>query len=336
MKFSLARQVLLAAIFSATMWVAAHAQDTPSDYILGPGDVLSITNGDQSVERVAVLPDGRVVTKLAGPVEAAGLSICEFASVLNDKEKKQVGALSVKVSLEFARKTKVYLLGQVVHQGLYSPPEEPAATVSSGVKARKNFTLSTLLEVSGGLSDNADMRHIHVTRLNPKAVIDVDLWKLMFEGDTQQDLVLKSGDVVYIPKSDATDGATHETGKVTAAPNQIRVMGAVNSPGLFSIPESGMDLAEVVARAGGIKEGPLRSIIRARVGSDGHVTTERIPFRKAEGFNYRLKAGDILIVKAGANAEKVDLQGVKQYPGLPRYVGDFGPSYLFKLKNHDP
>ncbi len=178
------------------------------------------------------------------------------------------------------------------------------------------------------------MRHIHVTRLHPKAVIDVDLWKLMFEGDRQQDLVLQPGDVVYVPKSDATDGATNETGKVTAAPNKIRVMGAVYSPGLISVPEGGMDLGAVIARVGGIKEGPLRSIIRARVGSDGHVMTERIQVGKAEGFNYRLKAGDILIVKAGANSDKARFQGVKQLNGLPMHVGDFGPSYLFKLKNH--
>lgn len=293
------------------------------EYVLGPGDVMSITDLSSDEEKgqttmAPVLPDGTAVVNYAGVIEAAGLSLREINALVNEKAKKWFVNPEIIVNLARQRATQVYLLGEVTHPGLYSPStsgaKESGGSESGGSggssegssqgpptnAASSIFTVSSALELAGGLKETADIRHIHVTRLHPKQVIDVDLWKLMLDGDVGEDLVLQPGDVIYIPKGGA-DFNSNDFGKVVANSHKVRVLGAVKSPGLMMMSGDD-DVLSVIAKAGGFTDTAKDKFVTlSRTNRDGSIKTEKVSMKGAlknpeAQARVKVRAGDVIIV----------------------------------------
>ncbi len=284
------------------------------EYVLGPGDVMSVTDLSSEEDKMTtsmspVLPDGTAVIHYAGVVNAAGMSLREMNALVNDKAKKWFVNPQLIVNLAHQRSTQVYLLGDVNHPGLYSPETASASDASSegGDKAsmvpvpKAVFTLSAALEMSGGLKDTADIRHIHVTRLHPKQVIDIDLWKLMLDGDVTEDIVLQPGDVVYVPKG-GSDFNPMDFGKIVGHVQKVRVMGAVKAPGLLQMSGND-DLLDVIAKAGGFTDTAKdRYVFLARTNRDGSIMSEKVDIKNAINNpqalgRVKVHPGDVIIVK---------------------------------------
>lgn len=295
------------------------------EYVLGPGDVMSVTDLASEDDKPAsslspVLPDGTAVINYAGVINAAGMSLREINELVNDRAKKWFVNPNIIVNLATQRSTQVYLLGEVQHPGLYAPEtkgaemnQEESGGSSSGsdggggdAKPAKLpvspgiFTLAGALELAGGLKDTADLRHIHVTRLHPKQVIDIDLWKLMLDGDVSEDLVLQPGDVVYVPRGGSDFNPT-DFGKTVNSHPKVRVVGAVKSPGLY-VMASDDDLLSVLARAGGLlPTAQSKYVMLARTNRDGTVTSERVnvkdSIKKGSALGrMKVHPGDVIVV----------------------------------------
>lgn len=319
----------------------ALASEPNADYILGPGDVLSIKDNNGDVTTAPVLPDGTAVVNYAGVIDAAGVTIHRINELVNDAAKKWFATPHIEITLDRRRLEQVYVLGAVAHPGLYSAKEKPDESKNANAKSKEQFTITKLLEMAGGLKDTADTRHLHVTRLHPKSVIDVDLYKLLRDGDVNEDLVLKSGDVIYIPIAGTESSITNKLGQITPVSNKIRVIGAVMKPGLIEIPKNGTDLLAVIAAAGGLSDSHP-SIMVTRAAEDGHVFTERVVWnRKEDKLARALKPGDIVIVKRrSANLTKngphlfsgnLYLGG---YGSAPRKPPDYSPAQIAARTKH--
>lgn len=300
----------------------------PNDqYTLGPGDVLSIKHPDATVTQAPVLPDGTMVIDHAGVVDAAGKTIKDVRDIVNDKAKKWFESPNIEVTLERKRSTQVYLLGEVKNPGLYAPASTESSQTPNSSKVEKNFTISKLLEIAGGLKDSANLKCIHVTRLHPRAVINVNLWKLIHDGDLTEDLILQPGDVVYVPKSDTEPGSTG-TLRDSSSSTSIRVMGEVVRPGLIVAPDGGLDLATIIARAGGLRDEAVHFVIVAHCAENGSVATEKIALRGMRNLKERrINSGDIVIVKTAKRRTAInDFSAGTKLRGLPKNVpiGDFG------------
>lgn len=299
------------------------------EYVLGPGDVMSVTDLSSDDDKPAatalapVLPDGTAVINYCGVIEAAGLSLREINNLVNEKAKKWFVNPEIVINLARQRSTQIYMLGEVVHPGLYSPDGNAASKAGTdasgdlgggdskssggGGSAMQSsptsiFTVSSALEMAGGLKDTADIRRIHVTRLHPKQVIDVDLWKLMLDGDVSEDLVLQPGDVVYVPKGGA-EFNTADFGKVVTNSNKVRVMGAFKSPGLVMMSGDD-DIYSVIAKAGGLTDTAKNGfVILARTSRDGSVKTEKVPIggkalkNPESRARVKVRPGDIIVAK---------------------------------------
>lgn len=284
MKFS-ASLVQLLLVLSFQLQAQCFAAENFSDYVLGPGDVLSIKGSDGNVLIVPVLPDGTVVVRDVGTLAAAGQTISRLAAAINEKRKETISSPLAEVSLASRRKFVVYALGQIAHPGPYTLSED-------AIKPGQYFRLSSLLEKAGGMTQSADVRYLHITRLHPKVVIDVDLWKLLFDGDIKQDVVLQSGDVVYIPTAETTTDKTDGTREISAA-GKVRVSGAVKSPGLFSVPSQGKDLLEIIANAGGFRDDASKSAMIARLSANGVIVSERVSVSALS--KHIVRAGDVVV-----------------------------------------
>jgi polysaccharide biosynthesis/export protein len=337
MKLLLAHKILLSATFIMLMQNTALASDTNATYVLAPGDVLSVKDDDGVVTQAPVLPDGISVINYAGSIEAAGKTIADIERLVNEAAKKWFASPHIQISLSRQRPNQVYILGQVQHSGLYSPKREATELADLNAKPKEAFTISNLLEMAGGLKEGADIKHIHVTRLHPKTIIDVDLWKLLLDGVDTDDLVLQPGDVIYVPKAGTESGTTNDLGKITNNTRMIRVMGAIKKPGLVLAANNSKELSSVISAAGGfLAENTKYTISVVRTKYNGEMSTEHIAVDSNQHYSDQpVKAGDIVIVKANTTDGDSKSHPINNIPGLPQHapIGDFGPRLMLRTIN---
>lgn len=101
------------------------------------------------------------------------------------------------------------------------------------------YTLSSLSSIThalfaaGGVSDIGSLRNIQLKR-SGKLVTQLDLYDLLILGDSTHDLMLQSGDVVFIPPVE----------------KRVTVKGLVRRPAIYELIE-GETFSDVVNMAGG-------------------------------------------------------------------------------------
>ena len=65
---------------------------------------------------------------------------------------------------------------------------------------RKSPLLSNVLIAAGGAKFDSDFEHIQIKNSKTNEEFEVNLLKILESGDMTQDLILRDGDVVYVPK----------------------------------------------------------------------------------------------------------------------------------------
>lgn len=213
------------------------------DYMVGEGDVLRITVYDNpDLTTVArVTGEGDIIFPLIGQVKVGGLVISEIANRISEMlADGYIINPQVSVFIEEYRSKKTVIMGQVEKPGLY---------VLHG-----QTTFLELLSKAGGLAKDAGETAI-IKRKSEQAVsnenrIEVDLKRLIEEGDLTYDVPIMDGDSVYVSKAgvfyvtgEVQDSGAFKHGKdITvvkaismaggltekAAPGRVRIMRKVN------------------------------------------------------------------------------------------------------------
>ncbi len=206
-----------------TTFMPSENAAVPDTYIVGPGDQLKINFYGKESDSFEVIVDreGRISIPDLSPVEVAGLTFAEIKELVKVKVEQEIIGVKAFVSLDQLRSMRILVLGEAYKPGSYS--------VSSLT------TVSHALFVSGGVSDIASLRNIQVKR-SGKTVANFDLYDLLIKGDSSNDIVLKPGDVVFIPSVGA----------------QVTVEGAVKRPAIFEL-KKGESAKQLLAMAGGLK-----------------------------------------------------------------------------------
>lgn len=170
------------------------APDEPSQYVIGPGDVLRIfvwENPDLSVT-VPVRPDGRISVPLLQDVEAA------------QKTPPQV-AQEIKTGLsEFIKQPEV----TVIVTEFVGPYSEQVRVVGEAVKPqaipyRVRMSVLDVMIAAGGLTQfAAGNRALIVRRVdNHTEQLPVKLDSLLKDGDISANVQMRPGDILVIPQS---------------------------------------------------------------------------------------------------------------------------------------
>ncbi|KAA1162922.1 SLBB domain-containing protein [Pseudoalteromonas distincta] len=206
-----------------TTFMPSENAAVPDTYIVGPGDQLKINFYGKESDSFEVIVDreGRISIPDLSPVEVAGLTFAEIKELVKVKVEQEIIGVKAFVSLDQLRSMRILVLGEAYKPGSYS--------VSSLT------TVSHALFVSGGVSEIASLRNIKVKR-SGKTVANFDLYDLLIKGDSSNDIVLKPGDVVFIPSVGA----------------QVTVEGAVKRPAIFEL-KKGESAKQLLAMAGGLK-----------------------------------------------------------------------------------
>ena len=208
-----------------TTFMPSENAAVPDTYIVGPGDQLKINFYGKESDSFDVTIDreGRISIPDLSPVEVAGLTFAEIKELIKVKVEQEVIGVKAFVSLGQLRSMRILVLGEAYKPGSYS--------VSSLT------TVSHALFVSGGVSEIASLRNIQVKRAG-KTVANFDLYDLLINGDSSNDIVLKPGDVVFVPPVGA----------------QVTVEGLVKRPAIFEL-KKGETAKQLLTMAGGLKPG---------------------------------------------------------------------------------
>ena len=274
---------------------ATAARAINGGYIIGPGDVLTISVYDEpDLERtVTVQSDGLISIPLLRAFPVGGLSIAQAEREL-EKALGQSFLVDPQVSITVKEyhAQKVYVLGAVRNPGLFSltGPTTVLEIVSKAGGLAPDGSRRFMLLRGGGKSPNAIKSELEK---NPNPVpestgkgdqrtpIMIDGRKLLDEGDTTQNYLLQDGDVVYVPKL-----------------QQVYVLGEVRRPGAVPFTE-GLTLLQAISQAGGTTEmaRDATQVTRKVGGEEKRFDVDLGKILKNTKLDLQLEPEDVIVVK---------------------------------------
>lgn len=258
-------------------------------YRIGPRDVLTLTihaGGEkQQVTRLTVSSQGMINVPFVGSLKADGMTV----SQLEDLVTKPLAAdffvnPEVNIVVSEYHSLQYYISGAIASPGLYEMKSEA--------------TLMELIAKAGGVSpQHGNIAYIlhqsinHVTSkqengdlLKNKDPVKINLKNLLDKGDMTQNIVLQSGDVVYIPAESSQN----------LAESKIYVEGEVNKPGVYDYQE-GLTALNACIMAGGFGKfaAPNRTqIIRQDGDRQIIIKIDLIDVKKGKIPDVEIKPGD--------------------------------------------
>ena len=193
----------------------------PSNYLIAPGDklVLQLFGKENEEYILEVGRDGHIIVPRLGPISVATKSFAEAKSYLSERIKKQFIGVEVSVTVGELSTIRVFVMGESLNPGAYN--------VSS------LSTVTHALMISGGVSDIASLRNIQIKRAG-QLVRTLDIYDLLNQGDTTNDILLHSGDVIFIP----------------TIKRSVSIDGQVRRPAIYELKNEN-SLADVINLAGG-------------------------------------------------------------------------------------
>ena len=156
-------------------------------YRIGIGDQLAISvwhEHDLSLQ-VVVRPDGEITMPLLNDIYVVGQTPKELAALITEKLKPFVNEPQVTVSVSGIQSRKVYLIGQVAHQGSFILNDKKTAL--------------ELITEAGGLGAFAKSNSIYVLRVVDGKEVRIPFhYKKVVDG-REKDVDLLPGDRVVVP-----------------------------------------------------------------------------------------------------------------------------------------
>jgi len=200
------------------------ALDVPlgPDYVLGPGDVLSISMWGGVSENLSrqIDREGGIALPEAGVVQLAGLTLEKAQSVIQNALQSQYRNTHAVVSVARLRSIRIFVVGDVQRPGSYE-----VSSLASPVSA---------LYAAGGPTAVGSLRILRHFR-NEKQIGEIDLYDFMLHGIRSVEDRLQSGDTLLVPP----------------VGTQVAVFGAVKRPAIYELRTEN-NLAQVLEDAGGL------------------------------------------------------------------------------------
>lgn len=163
---------------------------------VGPGDIMDIEllGGAEGPQRTFVGPDGKIYFHLLQGLQVWGYTLDETKRALEHGLRKFIQSPQVSLTLREVHSRRVWVMGRVNTPGLYELGQ-PMTVLEAVSKAGGLFTS----RMSGTTEEMADLHHSFLIREGK--LIPVNFHRLIREGDTSQNVYLKSEDLIYLPSS---------------------------------------------------------------------------------------------------------------------------------------
>lgn len=176
-----------------TLSVGAQVQEPdfnlePS-FVIQPSDLLEIFvwKEPELSRKVLVRPDGRISVPLIQDLQAAGLTPQQLRDRIQEELREFIAAPNVTVIVDSIQHYRIYVTGKV---------NSPNSFV-----LEKPVTVLQAISLAGGLAEFANASNIKIVRTYDDQYVYLDFhYNDVIKGkDTNQNIVLRSGDVVVVP-----------------------------------------------------------------------------------------------------------------------------------------
>lgn len=258
----------------------------PQDYILGPGDKISIEYfGNNNNKREGFITrKGTYNLPLLGPINLSGMKFSKAESLIEKRVSTELIGTEVFVSLSQLRSISVYVVGAAYKPGTY--------TVNS------LSSLTNVLFSTGGPSESGSLRNIEIKR-DGKLIKIYDFYDLLLKGNTNNDIRLLDGDTIFYPLIEST----------------ARVDGSVRRPGLFEI--KGNEILTDLLNFSGVIDKSNYKIEFSRFNNDNNIREVSISLANETILSKALLNGDSISILENSKkiVSNVLLQGEFLYPG---------------------
>jgi polysaccharide export outer membrane protein len=158
-------------------------------YIIQPNDMLEIFVWKEPdlTRKVLVRPDGRISFPLVQDIQAAGTSPADLKARVERELATFLKAPEVTIIVEAIQSYKIYVLGKVQKPG--------------GIQVEKPVTVLQAVALAGGFQDYAKEDEMSIIRTDGDAnlVFGFNYRDVIRGKNTEQNILLRSGDVVVIP-----------------------------------------------------------------------------------------------------------------------------------------
>lgn len=162
-----------------------------SPFILGSGDEITINvwRNDDLKRTVQIDPSGNIYVPLAGKVEASGLTIFQLKEKIASGLSKYLIDPQVDINVSSLKSQKVHILGEVKSPGTFILDQKMLAWEA--------------ISQAGGFTTDANQKEVLLVRNENGAarVTSLNIHDMLKTGKIDQDIYLRSGDVIYIPPS---------------------------------------------------------------------------------------------------------------------------------------
>lgn len=163
---------------------------TPSNYVLGPGDVvyIDVYGASQTTIEGTISPDGAIVVEDYGPLHIGGLTVEQATKRAKSKLNTIYKDSQIDLTVGQTRTIQVNVMGEALYPGTY--------TLSAFA------SIFHALYSAGGVSDLGSLRTIKLFRRN-RLVATVDIYDYILNGKLSADVRLQDNDVIVIAPYDA-------------------------------------------------------------------------------------------------------------------------------------
>lgn len=273
----------------------ANAASAPTNYIIGPGDVLQIvvwdhvelTNPFGGVTRdpiasgQLVAADGSIYYPYVGVFQAGGRTIQEVRDYVSNSLSSVVNKPQIDVRVVAYRSSRIQVTGEVQNPGV--------VTLDDTVKG-----LLEAINERGGLNPAASRRNVLLIRDGKSYQINI---AALLSGSTPTiNPLLKAGDIVHIPDTNN---------------DQVFVLGELSRQGPVVMGQQQLSLTETLTKSGGLDRLSANDsgvlIFRRPDSPDQEATIYALDLSKPEGLllagEFSMKPRDVVYVKATAFAQ---------------------------------
>jgi protein involved in polysaccharide export with SLBB domain len=264
----------------------------PAEYVVGPGDVLEVQTYGKEAGRYSleVGRDGNVDFPELGPIAVAGQRFESVRRLVETRVQEQLIGVEVSISMGELRGIQVFVLGDA---------ERPGSYIVGGLS-----TITNALVQSGGIKPIGSLRDIQLKR-DGVIMRHLDLYDVLLNGNTPDDVRLMPGDVIFIPP----------IGRTAA------VDGEVHRPAIYEF-KADDSVADLLQLSGGLTpEADPRLARLTRIGEDGRLTVVDLDLTSPPDRKAALRTGDSLrVFRIRPTLENaVALEGHVFRPGPSQY-----------------
>ena len=231
-------------------------------YRIGPRDILTLTiyaGGEEQQEvDLTVSAQGMINAPFIGSVKAEGLTIPQLEGLITEPLTKDYFVNpEVNIRIKEYHSLQYHISGAVKSPGMYEMSSKASLMeliAKAGGVLPERGNVAYILQASP--EQNPEEQKIE-DPLSHKEPIKVDLTRLLDKGDMSLNVILQSGDVVYIPLQKAFD----------LAESKIYVEGEVKKAGVYDY-QVGLTALNACIMAGGFSKfaAPNRTMIIRKQG----------------------------------------------------------------------